>query len=603
MLRNIITKTILCDSSQTRWWSLTSVAHLHKTVLHDFHVGKEGKMVEFAGYSMPVQYGKVGIATSHKEVRTHCGLFDVSHMLQSKIHGQDRIKFIEKLIVGDIEGLADNTGTLSLFTNPQGGIIDDLICSKTDLGYLYVVSNAGCKEKDLAHLKEHLSSFRAAGGDAQLEVIEDHGLVAVQGPQAAHILQPITEGNLGDLYFMNTREMRVAGIPCRVTRCGYTGEDGVEISVPNNKAVNFFVKAWGNTTKATVRHAWLAILPQLKSAEMKRQQPAELMNQVLETVRSIPAPGFQEVTREDLEEIMQEGNTNDVEDLLEDEEGGESGYTASDAGETEQRKVTTQKLSLLLGVFTSLQEMIQDIESESGEREQVIGVIESISRKYQTQYNERVNARQQSLITRFLSQRQPAEEDQQREVEVDDDIGEMPEDFDFAGFDEVLAEAVELCETLVGLGVHLAGLGARDSLRLEAGLCLYGNDIDDTTTPIEGGLTWTIGKRRRQTADFLGAEIILRQLKEKPERRRVGLTCSGPPPRSHSPVLDADGNQIGEVTSGCPAPSLGINVAMAYVPAAFAKVGTKLSVQVRKKNIPATVAKMPFVKCNYHNKK
>ncbi|KAG7159342.1 Autophagy-related protein 101-like [Homarus americanus] len=209
------------------------------------------------------------------------------------------------------------------------------------------------------------------------------------------------------------------------------------------EAVNFFVKAWGNTTKATVRHAWSALLPQLKSAETKRQQPAELMNQVLETICSIPAPGFQEVTREDLEEMMQEGNTNDVEDLLEDEEGGESGDAASDAGETEQRKVTTQKLSLLLGVFTSLQEMIQDIESESGEREHVIGIIESISRKYQTQYNERVNARQQSLITRFLSQRRPAEEDQQREIEVDediDDIGEMPEDFDFAGFDEMLAE-------------------------------------------------------------------------------------------------------------------------------------------------------------------
>ncbi|KAG7163411.1 hypothetical protein Hamer_G004551 [Homarus americanus] len=87
--------------------------------------------------------------------------------------------------------------------------------------------------------------------------------------------------------------------------------------------------------------------------------------------------------------------------------------------------------------------MIQDIESDSGEREQMIGFTESISRKYQRQYNERVNARQQSLITRFLSQRQPAEEDQQREVEVDediDDIGEMPEEFDFAGFDEVLAE-------------------------------------------------------------------------------------------------------------------------------------------------------------------
>ncbi|KAG7171185.1 hypothetical protein Hamer_G027370 [Homarus americanus] len=106
------------------------------------------------------------------------------------------------------------------------------------------------------------------------------------------------------------------------------------------------------------------------------------MNQVLETVCNIPAPGFQEVTREDLEEPMQEGNTNDVEDLLEDEEGSDA---ASDAGETEQRKVTTQKLSLLLGVCTSLQEMIQDIESESGEREQMIGFVESISRKYQKQ--------------------------------------------------------------------------------------------------------------------------------------------------------------------------------------------------------------------------
>ncbi|KAG7158136.1 hypothetical protein Hamer_G008751 [Homarus americanus] len=152
------------------------------------------------------------------------------------------------------------------------------------------------------------------------------------------------------------------------------------------------------------------------------------------------------MTREDLEELMQDGNTNDVEDLLEDEEGGESGDAASDAGETEQRKVTTQKLSLLLGVCTSLQEMIQDIEIDSGEREQMIGFVKSISRKYQKQYNERVNAQQHSLITHFFSQSRPAEEDQQTEVEVDediDDIGEMPEDFDFAGFDEVLAEVGE----------------------------------------------------------------------------------------------------------------------------------------------------------------
>lgn len=381
-----------------RFISLTSVACLDKTVLHDFHIQNEGKMVEFAGYSMPVQYGKVGIATSHNHVRNNCGMFDVSHMLQSKVHGKDRIKFMESLIVGDIEGLADDTGTLSVFTNEQGGIIDDLICSKTSLGYLYVVSNAGCKEKDLAHMRERLADFKGKGGDAELEIIDDHGLVAVQGPECAQLLQPLLEEDLSQLYFMNTKEMLVAGTPCRVTRCGYTGEDGVEISVPNGKAV-------------------------------------------------------------------------------------------------------------------------------------------------------------------------------------------------------------ELCETLLGVGVQLAGLGARDSLRLEAGLCLYGNDIDDTTTPIEAGLAWTIGKRRRQTADFLGSEIILKQIKEKPKRRRIGLTCSGPPPRAHCPVLDGEGNQIGEVTSGCPAPSLGMNIAMAYVPANLAKNGTPVTVQVRKKNIPAIVAKMPFVKCNYHVKK
>lgn len=166
----------------------TGTASLHSTVLHDFHVANEGKMVEFAGYSMPVQYGKVGIATSHKQVRSGCGLFDVSHMLQSKVHGKDRVRFMESLIVGDVEGLEVNTGTLSLLTNEQGGIIDDLICSKVD-DYLYVVSNAGCRDKDLAHLHAQLASFKAAGGDAELEIIEDHGLIAVQGPTAAQILE------------------------------------------------------------------------------------------------------------------------------------------------------------------------------------------------------------------------------------------------------------------------------------------------------------------------------------------------------------------------------------------------------------------------------
>lgn len=371
---------------------------LKHTVLYDFHVAHGGKMVGFAGYAMPVQYGAVGIGASHKTVRSTCGLFDVSHMLQWRLWGAGRVDFLERLVVADVAGLPENTGTLSLFTNPEGGIVDDLIVSRTDLSYLYIVSNAGCREKDLAHLKKYLAEYKAEGGDVYLEIIEDHGLIALQGPTAASILEPLVEGSLDDLYFMHTRPMLVAGTPCRVTRCGYTGEDGFELSIPIDKVQ-------------------------------------------------------------------------------------------------------------------------------------------------------------------------------------------------------------EISETLVDRGAEPAGLGARDSLRLEAGLCLYGNDIDDTTTPIEAGLAWTIGKRRRQTADFLGAEVILKQLKEKPSRRRVGLKCSGPPPRSHCPVLGPDGSKVGEVTSGCPSPSLGVNVAMAYVPAALAKAGTELSVEVRKKVIPATVTKMPFVRCNYYTMK
>ncbi|KTF85962.1 hypothetical protein cypCar_00033103 [Cyprinus carpio] len=129
----------------------TEVA-LKKTPLYDFHRAQGGKMVEFAGWSMPVQY-KDSHINSHMHTRQHCSIFDVSHMLQTKVYGRDRMKFIESLIVGDIAELKDNQGTLSLFTNTKGGIMDDLIVTKTDRGYLYVVSNAGCADKDSAHMQ------------------------------------------------------------------------------------------------------------------------------------------------------------------------------------------------------------------------------------------------------------------------------------------------------------------------------------------------------------------------------------------------------------------------------------------------------------------
>jgi len=358
-------------------------------------------MVDFAGYSMPVQYSDLGIGPSHLHTRKHCSIFDVSHMLQSHIHGKDRVAFMESLTVADVEGLIMRQGTLTVFTTPSGGIVDDLIVTK-DHEKLYVVSNAGCRNKDIPLMRAREAEMQSAGKDVTLELIEDRGLLAVQGPTMTECLQPLTPSPLRDLGFMNSTETVVAGIDCRVTRCGYTGEDGVEISCPADRTVQ-------------------------------------------------------------------------------------------------------------------------------------------------------------------------------------------------------LAEAI----LASGGQPRMAGLGARDSLRLEAGLCLYGNDIDETTSPIEAGLAWTVAKRRREHAyaNFPGAEVILGHLKQGVARRRVGLLSSGPPARGHTPVLDTQGRQVGEVTSGCPSPSLGkgVNVSMAYVEKALCKAGTKLSLQIRGKTVDATVTKMPFVPTNYYS--
>eukprot|EP00095_Tigriopus_kingsejongensis_P000803 maker-scaffold629_size122686-snap-gene-0.26 protein:Tk00803 transcript:maker-scaffold629_size122686-snap-gene-0.26-mRNA-1 annotation:"PREDICTED: aminomethyltransferase " len=372
-----------------------------KTCLYDFHVAKGGKMVDFAGYLMPVQYEGLGIAASHIHTRTHSSIFDVSHMLQTTIRGKDRIQFIESLTVADVQGLQENQGSLSVFTNDQGGILDDLIITKTDRDYLYLVTNAGCRHTDIPLLKSRESEMKTKGLDVSLEFLDTRGLIALQGPESARVLQSMCpDVDLAKLTFMKTVVAKVNGVEeVRITRCGYTGEDGFEISI----------------------------------------QEAEIVTL--------------------------------VDKLL-----------ASEAGQ-----------------------------------------------------------------------------------------------------------------------VKLAGLGARDSLRLEAGLCLYGNDIDTKTTPVEAGLTWTIGKRRRAEKDFPGASVILEQIKNKPKMKRVGLISTGPPARAHTDVLDPkSGVKVGEITSGCPAPSLpGTNVSMAYVPTELAKSGTQLQLQIRKKVVEAEVTKMPFVKANY----
>ncbi|XP_064012498.1 aminomethyltransferase, mitochondrial isoform X1 [Pogoniulus pusillus] len=368
---------------------------LKRTPLDALHRSRGGRMVPFAGWSLPLLYEQ-GHLQSHLHTRRRCSLFDVSHMLQTRVYGRDRIKFMESLVVGDIAELKPGQGTLTLLTNEKGGIVDDLIVTNTSEDHLYVVSNAGCADKDLAIMRGRATELQAAGSDIHLEV-SDNALLALQGPSMAQVLQAGLSDDLAKLSFMNSITTTVFSVPgCRVTRCGYTGEDGVEISVPAGRAVEL--------------------------------------------------------------------------------------------------------------------------------AEQLLGVPE----------------------------------------------------------------------------VWPAGLAARDSLRLEAGLCLYGNDIDETTTPAEAGLMWTLGKRRRAAMDFPGAAIIMAQVKEKPKRKRVGLTSEGPPIRPHTAILGPEGIPVGTVTSGCPSPSLGKNIAMGYVETAHSRAGTALTIEVRKKQHPALVTKMPFVPTQYY---
>ena len=192
-----------------------------KTVLYDFHVAHGGKIVDFAGWLMPVQYKDLGIKESHAHTRSQCSIFDVSHMMQTRVHGKHRFDYIESLITSDIRGLRPDHGTLTVYTNERGGILDDLIVSNTSRDYLYVVSNAGCAPKDYAHMKQAEAAMHAHGKDVVVERIDDMALLALQGPAMQRVLQRGLTLDLAKMPFMSTAEATVFGIAnCRVTRCG-----------------------------------------------------------------------------------------------------------------------------------------------------------------------------------------------------------------------------------------------------------------------------------------------------------------------------------------------------------------------------------------------
>ena len=192
-------------------------------------------MVPFAGYSMPIQY-KQSISESVLTTRNCVSLFDVSHMLQFLVTGSNATNFMEGVVVGDIHGLKQGQSTLSLITNEKGGIIDDCIVNKTKEGHVYVVSNAANAEKDSQHLIKQLALFEPKGVNIEFQLARS--LIALQGPKMPNVLQAGLTDNLEKLYFMNSVFTSVFGIAeCRVSRCGYTGEDGVEISVPSERVV------------------------------------------------------------------------------------------------------------------------------------------------------------------------------------------------------------------------------------------------------------------------------------------------------------------------------------------------------------------------------
>ena len=358
------------------------MSKLKKTALHNLHLKLHAKMVPFAGYEMPVSY-KPGIIQEHLRCRSQAGLFDISHMGQCFISGASAAQYFEKLTPSNIVDLQAGQLKYALLTNNDGGIIDDIILFRQSSGFLVIV-NAACKEKDFLHFKQHLPD------SCEFTPLQNQALLALQGPAAADVMEQLNQ-QTSKLSFMQGCETEIDGMPCFISRCGYTGEDGFEISIANQYA-------------------------------------------------------------------------------------------------------------------------------------------------------------------------------------------------------EVLAEK------LLAFGqVSPIGLGARDTLRLEAGLSLYGHEISESISPVEAGLKWTF---RKQAAEFSGANIIQSHLKSAPPRKRVGLVVEGKIPiRQNTELFDSQGNNIGFVTSGSFSPCLEKPIALALIDSTYSD--QIIYAKVRNRTLTAHTSPLPFIPHRY----
>ena len=357
-----------------------------RTPLHEAHLAAGARLVDFAGWQMPVQYS--GVIDEHMAVRTRAGLFDVSHMGQASVSGAEALEFLQRVTCNNVAKLKPGRCHYNALTTPQGTFVDDLLIYMLGEQEYLLVLNAANTAKDLVWLGRHQSEFDVSLSD----VSGDWALLALQGPRSLEILQPLAEADPGGLRYYRFARTEVRGVPCIVSRTGYTGEDGFEIYAPPDAADGL----------------WRALLD--------------------------------------------------------------------------------------------------------------------------------------------------------------------------SGRDHGLAPA---------------GLGARDTLRLEAKMTLYGNDIDDTTTVLEADLGWIV---RLDKGEFIGRDVLLRQMEHGADRKLVGFETRGRAVARHGYPALSGGVQVGRVTSGTFAPYLKKNIGLAYLPLALGGIGTEFEVEIRGRREGAVVVETPFYK-------
>jgi aminomethyltransferase len=376
--------------NQSEAGDMTAVAEIKRTPLNAVHRGMGGRMVDFGGWDMPVQY-PAGTVEEHLRTRRAAGLFDVSHMGEIDVRGKDAISFVNSITSNDVSKLIDGQAQYSALTTPDGTVIDDLLVYRFTEDRLLLVVNAGTTEKDWAWIKSH---HRNEAVELK-NVSADYCQLAIQGPCAIEILQPLTDLRLSELKYYHFADGTVDGVQTIISRTGYTGEDGFEVYAAANMA----------------ERLWQKILN---------------------------AGGF--------------------------------------------------------------------------------------------------------------------------------------------GSDD---------------GVLPCGLAARNTLRLEAGMALYGHEIDETTTLLEANLGWIC---KLNKGDFVGRNRLAKQKEEGVRRRLVGFEVKERGiARDEQDVL-INSERVGKVTSGSPAPYLKKNIGMAYVPSEFANEGQPILIDVRGKLVGAEIVKTPFYK-------